>query len=93
MYLLVTHKIDKVKLMLYKQCFIFNIRSFRRRRGLIERCFGILKSSYFSAGSRRFRSRGWHVPIVANIYGALFNKRHILFQELRKALRMRYQCR
>ena len=39
-------------------------RTFRSRRTMIERCFGILKNSYTSTGKRRFRSRRWNGPLI-----------------------------
>ena len=51
---------------------------------MIERCFGILKNSYRSAGSRRFRVRRWVGPIVCNLSAALYNRRKILFHMIRQ---------
>ena len=53
---------------------------------MIERCFGILKTSYFSAGTRRFRSRKIHGPLICNLTAALYNRRKMLFKQLRRSL-------
>ena len=53
---------------------------------MIERCFGILKFSYFSVGTRRFRSRRWHGPLICNIGAALYNRRKLLFDDIRRGL-------
>ena len=56
---------------------------FRSCRSTIERSFGIIKSSYCTAGTRRFRSRRWLAPIICNLTAALSNRRKELFDEIR----------
>ena len=65
-------------------------RTFRSRRNMIERCFGILKNSYSSVGTKRFRSCRWNGPIICNLTAALYNRCKILFQRLRQQLRVRF---
>ena len=48
---------------------------FKNCRTLIERCFGILKSSYTCVVTRRFRSRRWIAPLICNLSAAMFNRR------------------
>ena len=50
---------------------------------MIERCFGTLKSSYCSVGTRRFWSRHWNGPLICNLMAALYNSRKILFKKIR----------
>ena len=64
----------------------FTIRSFSTRRSLIERVFAILKNSYISAGTGRFRSRKWHGPLICNTTAALYNRRKIIFQTMRSEM-------
>ena len=65
--------------------FFNDCRTFRTRRALIERCFGILKNSYSAVGTRRFRSRRWHGPLICNVTAALYNRRKRIFQDMRTA--------
>ena len=60
------------------------IRSFRKFRGSIERCFGVLKTSYVAVGTRRFRSRRWIGPVVCNLTAAMYNRRRFIFNQLRE---------
>ena len=60
-----------------------HFRSFRRVRSLIERCFGCLKTSYVSVGTRRFRSRRWILPVICNLTAGLYNRRRLLFKRMR----------
>ena len=57
---------------------------------MIERCFGILKNSYSSVGTRRYRGRRWCGPLICNLTAALYNRRKIMFQTLRNHLGIRY---
>ena len=59
---------------------------FRNAHASIERCFGILKSSYCNAGSRRYRGRHWLAPLIFYVSGALYNRRHIMMNILRENL-------
>ena len=56
---------------------------FRSCRTTIERCFGIIKSSYCSVGTRRFRSNRFMGPLICNITAALSNRRKDLFDQIR----------
>ena len=60
--------------------------SFRSRRSMIERCFAIIKNSYAATGTRRFRSRRWHAPIICNLSAALYNRRRMIFTKFRRNL-------
>ena len=71
--------------MIHDSCKYFN-RSFRRTRSDIERSFGILKFSYSAVGSSRFRSRRHHSPLVMNLCAALFNRRKMIFNDMRQNL-------
>ena len=57
---------------------------------MIERCFGIIKNSYCSVSSSRFRNRRYHGPIFCNLIAALFNRRKILFQLIRRRTGYQY---
>ena len=59
---------------------------FRSCRTTIERCFGIIKSSYCSAGTRRFRSKRFLAPLICNVTAALSNRRKEIFDEIRQNL-------
>ena len=59
---------------------------FKSCRTSIERCFGMLKSSYSSVGSRRFRHKRWLGPLICNLTAALFNWRKMMFAILRENL-------
>ena len=61
---------------------------FRSCRTTIERCFGIIKTSYSSAGTRRFRSSRFMAPLICNVTAALSNRRKEFFDELRLNLRL-----
>ena len=50
---------------------------------MIERCFGIIKNSYASVGCYKYRNRRWIGPIFCNVVAALFNRRKIIFQQIR----------
>ena len=51
---------------------------------MIERCFGILKNSYCSVGSRRYRGRRFNGPIICNLTAALYNRRKMIFSSIRR---------
>ena len=57
---------------------------------MIERCFGVLKSSYKSVGTLRFRSRRWNGPLICNLTAGLYNHRKLLFSQLREQSGFRY---
>ena len=59
-------------------------RTFRSRRAMIERCFGILKNSYSAVGTRRYRCRKWSGPLICNITAALYNRRKLMFLNFRR---------
>ena len=59
---------------------------FRNCRGAIERCFGVLKSTYSSVGTRRFRSRRWLAPLICNITAAFYNRRKKMMAILRESM-------
>ena len=67
----------------YMYCFLPIFRTFRGRRAMIERCFGILKNSYTSAGTRRYRSRKLTGPLICNLTAALYNRRKLIFNLIR----------
>ena len=54
-------------------------RDFQSCRNTIERCFGIIKTAYCSAGTGRWRNRRYISPLIANITAALFNRRQEMF--------------
>ena len=58
-------------------------RSFKSRRTLIERCFGIMKNSYAAAGTRHWRGKKHIGPVICNVSASLFNRRWKIFQALR----------
>ena len=60
-------------------------QAFRSRRSMIERCFGIIKNSYSSVGTRRFRNRRWEAPIICNLTAAMYNRRRLIFSKFRNA--------
>ena len=68
-------------------------RTFRRRRSMIERCFGIMKNSYGAVGTRRYRSRKWSGPLICNISAALYNRRKVMFMEMRRNTGFMYMPR
>ena len=72
-------------LTLVPSTFIVFYRTFKSRRSMIERCFGILKNSYSSVGTRRFRSRRWQGPLICNLTAALYNRRRRIFRNFRFA--------
>ena len=76
-------KLFKLVSMLLK--IFFHCRTFRARRSMIERCFGIMKNSYCAVGTRRFRSRHWNGCVVMNLSAALYNRRKLIFKNLRIA--------
>ena len=61
-------------------------RSFKSARTAIERVFGILKCSYASVGTRRFRGRRYIAPLICNLTAALHNHRKKLFRILKNNL-------
>ena len=61
---------------------------FRSCRSTIERIFGIIKSTYCAAGTRRFRSRRWLAPLICNLSAALSNRRKFMFDQIRRNLNL-----
>ena len=61
----------------------FFYRTFRKRRSMIERVFGIIKNSYTASGTK-FRSRRVNAPIICNLVASLFNRRKIMFHRMRQ---------
>ena len=59
---------------------------FASARGAIERAFGILKSSYCSVGTHRFRSRRHLGPLICNLTAAMQNRTRIMFCVIRQKL-------
>ena len=55
-------------------------------RSAIERAFGVIKSSYCSVGTRRFRSRRYIAPLICNLTASMQNRRRIIFRMLRQHL-------
>ena len=66
----------------------FNLRSFRKRRSDIERCFGTLKMSYKAVGTRRSRTHRYQGGMICNITAALYNRRKMLFSKFRQILQL-----
>ena len=89
MLILSSDKIELCMLNIRLQC--YHSRTFKSRRSMIERCFGILKNSYSSVGVRRFRNRRWIGPVVCNLTAALYNRRKILFHLIRLRTGLMYQ--
>ena len=58
---------------------------------MIERCFGIIKNSYSSVGTRRYRGRRFNGPLICNLSAALYNRRRYNFMEMRLNLGLLYQ--
>ena len=52
---------------------------------MIERIFGILKSSY-TAGTKRFHSRRWHAALVYNVVAALHSRRLKIVKKISETL-------
>ena len=61
---------------------------FKNCRTSIERCFGILKSSYCCVGTRRFRSSRFIGPLICNVTAAMCNRRKMMFQIMRQNLNL-----
>ena len=72
-------KLQKLKLNLISS-------DFRSARSAIERVFGLLKSSYKSVGTGRFRSRRHIGPILCNVTAAMQNRRKLIFKLMRERL-------
>ena len=70
--------------------FSSHFSTFKARCTMIERCFGVLKSSYSSAGTRCFRSRRWHGPLICNLTAALYNRRRLLLMQMRQNIGVMY---
>ena len=68
-----------------KKLWLFVFSTFKKRRSMIERCFGILKNSYASVGTRKFRLRRHNGPLICNLTAALYNRRRLFFHNIRIA--------
>ena len=74
-------------IILKSTCIMINtFRSFNAARAVIERVFGVMKSSYRCVGTRRLRNRRNIGPLICNVSAGLYNRRKIHFSILRERL-------